>query len=74
MKLCLFRLDPVALTVEKAVILDNAERANVTDGYYPVPYFLERSGRTLFRIVDYKGVDRLPPQIMEFEFLWEEVR
>jgi len=74
MKLCLFRIDPATLAVVDAVILDNAESANVTDAYYPVPYFLERDGRTLLRVVDYKSVDRRPPQIVEFEYLWEEVR
>lgn len=74
MKLCLFRIDPAALTVADAVILDNAEGGNVTDGYYPVPYFLERDGRSLLRVVDYKALDRRPPQIVEFEYLWAEVR
>ncbi len=74
MKLCLFRIDAENLTVVDAVVLDNAEGANVTDGYYPVPYFVERDGRTLFCVVDYKGIDKRPPQIVEFEFQWEEVR
>lgn len=74
MKLCLFRIDPEKMTVVDAMILDNAEEANVTDGYYPMPYFVERDGRTLFRVVDYKGIAKRPPQIVEFEFQWEEVR
>jgi hypothetical protein len=74
MKLCLFRIDPATLAVEDCVMLDNAEAGNVTDAYYPVPYFTEREGRTWLRVVDYKGVDRQPPQIVEFEFSWDEVR
>lgn len=74
MKMCLFRIDPATLAVVDAVVLDNAEGANVTDAYYPVPYFLERDGRTFFRVVDYKALDRKPPQIVEFEYLWEDVR
>lgn len=74
MKLCLFRLDPATLAVSAYAILDNAEGANVTDGYYPVPYFREKDGRTYLRVIDYKGTNRQPPQIMEFEYLWDEVR
>jgi len=74
MKLCLFRIDPSTLSVSAYAILDNAESANVTDGYYPVPYFREKDGRTYLRVVDYKSTNRQPPQIMEFEYLWDEVR
>jgi hypothetical protein len=74
MKLCLFRVNPESLAVESYAVLDNAEAANVTDGYYPAPYWVERDGETLLRVVDYKGVDRRPPEIVEFEFRWSEVR
>ena len=74
MKMCLFRVNPETLAVESYAILDNAEAANVTDAYYPAPYWLERDGETFLRVVDYKGVDRRPPEIVEFEFRWSEVR
>ncbi|HRE84410.1 MAG TPA: hypothetical protein PLN52_25435, partial [Opitutaceae bacterium] len=74
MKMCLFRLDPQTLAVASYSILDNANGANVTDAYYPVPYFIQKEGKTYFRVVDYKGLDRRPPQIVEFEYLWDEVR
>ena len=74
MKLCLFRLDPAAPGVEAYAVLDNAGNANVTDGYYPVLYFRQAGGRTWLRVVDYKGLDRRPPQIVEFEYLWDEVK
>ena len=74
MKLCLFRVNPQTLTVESYAVLDNAEAANVTDAYYPSPYWVERAGETFLRVVDYKGIDRRPPEIVEFEFRWSEVR
>lgn len=74
MKMCLFRMDPQTLAVVSYSILDNAQGANVTDAYYPVPYFLQKEGKTYLRVVDYKGLDRRAPQIVEFEYLWDEVR
>lgn len=74
MKLCLFRIESESLAVGAYAILDNAEGANVTDGYYPVPYFRQQEGQTYLRVVDYKGVNRQPPQIVEFEYRWDEVR
>lgn len=74
MKMCLFRVNPDTLVVESYAILDNAEAANVTDGYYPAPYWVTRGGETYLRVVDYKGIDRRPPEIVAFEFKWSEVR
>jgi hypothetical protein len=74
MKMGLFRVNPETLAVESYAILNNAESANVTDAYYPAPYWVERDGETYLRVVDYKGIDRRPPQIVEFEFRWSEVR
>jgi hypothetical protein len=74
MKMCLFRVDPSTLEVVSWSILDNADGRNVTDAYYPAPYFVDRDGETFLKVVDYKGLDRKPPQIVEFEFKWSEVR
>lgn len=74
MKMCLFRLNTDALTVASYAILDNMEQANVTDAYYPVPYFRNVNGHTRLFVVDYKAFNRQPPQIVEFEYLWHEVR
>jgi len=74
MRMCLFRVNPRSLEVESYAVLDNTEAANVTDGYYPAPYWVERDGETYLRVVDYKGVNRRPPEIVEFEFKWAEVR
>jgi hypothetical protein len=74
MQLALFRLDPVTLTVAAYAILDNAENVKVTDGYYAVPYFREVGGRTLLHVVTYKGVNSQPPDIVQFDFRWDEVK
>lgn len=74
MRLCLFRLDPDRLAVVSGTLLDNQASENVTDGYYPSPYFRVVGDATYLNVVDYKGVDRQPPQIIELEYLWEEVR
>lgn len=74
MKMCLFRIDPEAMAVVSYSVLDNSEGANVTDGYYPAPYFREKGGEDYLYLVDYKAMDKQPPQIVEFEYRWEEIR
>ncbi len=74
MKLCLFRINPGTLGVASYAILDNVEQANVTDAYYPAPYFRNVNGHARLFVVDYKALNRQPPQIVEFEYLWDEVR
>jgi hypothetical protein len=74
MELALFRIDPATLHIARWVILDNAERAKVTDGYYAVPYFQERSERTWFDVITYRGLDGAHPDIIRLEFDWNEVR
>ena len=74
MKLCLFRFDPTSLAITAYAVIDNAEGANVTDGYYAAPYFREVDGRTYFNVITYKGLDRRPPQIVELEYHWDELR
>ncbi|MSU72698.1 MAG: exo-alpha-sialidase [Opitutus sp.] len=73
-QLCLFRIDPEQLAVTAYCVLDNAEAANVTDGYYAMPFFREVDGRTRLNVITYKGVDGQPPQIIRLEYLWDEVR
>ncbi|MSU72694.1 MAG: exo-alpha-sialidase [Opitutus sp.] len=74
MELGLFQLDPKALQVTRWFILDNAERANVTDGYYAVPYFQERGGQTLLNLIDYRAFDGKHPDIIRHEFDWADIR
>lgn len=74
MRLSLFRFDPETFAITKHVPLDNAEGASVSDGYYAVPYWRPREGRTWFNLITYKGVAKRAPDIIRLEFDWEEVR
>ena len=74
MELALFRLNAEALEIESWAVLDNAERANVTDGHYAVPYFYMRDGKEYFNIIDYKEVNDQFPNIERYEYLWNEVK
>ena len=75
MQLCLFRLDPAALTVTSYAVLDNAERAHVSDGYYAMPYFRNAGGNTMLYVVNYKSVKGQPgPSILRHEYRWDEVK
>jgi len=74
MELALFKINPETLKIDKWVILDNYDRANVSDGYYGVPYFQERNGVIYFNVIDYKGVNDKKPDILRHEFIWEEIK
>jgi len=74
MQLALFRFDPEVLSITRHVILDNAERAAVSDGYYAQPYWTGERGDERFQVVTYKGMKGEPPSILRLEFDWEEVR
>lgn len=74
MELALFRLNPETLLIDQWVILDNKERANVSDGYYAVPYFQDRDGTTYLNLINYKGINGDAPSILRHEFIWEEIK
>ena len=73
MRLSLIRFDPDTLKVTRQVVLDNGEGKKVADGYYAMPYWRERGGKTLFNVVTYKRAEG-PAQILRLEFDWREVR
>ncbi|MSU49446.1 MAG: exo-alpha-sialidase [Opitutus sp.] len=83
MQLCWFRFSPETLALETCVILDNAERNNVVDGYYATAHWREREGVTLLNILTYKRADfvseqRLKsfhnPDLIRLEFVWDEIK
>lgn len=74
MELGLFKINPKSLAVEKWFILDNSERAHITDGYYAAPYFQEKEGKTFFNMINYKGANKAFPSIERYEFLWDEIK
>lgn len=74
MQLALFKFDPQTLAITKHIVLDNAEKRRVADGYYAQPYWTEQQGRTGFHVVTYKSGAQKVPEILRLEFDWEKVR
>lgn len=68
MELGLFRIDPEDLKVEKHFVLDNIERAKVTDGYYPCPIIFEGTDRTLLNVFDYRAIFGGSPDLIRLQF------
>lgn len=74
MQLVMFKFDPETLAITRQVILDNAEKQPVADGYYAQPYWTERDGRTRLHVITYKRGTEKNPDIIRLECDWEEVR
>ncbi len=74
MQLALFKFDPQTLAITRHVVLDNAEKKPVADGYYAQPYWTEKAGRTGFHVITYKSGAQKVPEILRLEFDWEKVR
>jgi hypothetical protein len=72
--LSLLRFDPVTLAVDKHVVLDNAENQRVVDAYYATPHWQERKGKTYFNVITYKSVFGRLPDLVRFEYEWDEVK
>ena len=68
MELGLFRIDPEDLKVEKHFVLDNIERAKVTDGYYPCPIIFEGTDPTLLNVFDYRAIFGGSPDLIRLQF------
>jgi hypothetical protein len=74
MQLALLRLDPASLRVASYSILDNAEKQQLADGYYAMPYFRGAGADTFLYVVDYKAVKGALPDIIRHEYRWDEVK
>lgn len=74
MRLSLFKLDPKTLEITRHMVLDNAEGEKVADGYYAVPYWQKRDGKSYFNAVTYKRMAERMPDIIRLEYEWDEVR
>ncbi|MDZ4686298.1 MAG: sialidase family protein [Planctomycetaceae bacterium] len=75
MQLALFRIDPATLTAATHVVLDNAERANIADGYYAMPFFRGEGIETRMYVVDYKRpAGQAGADIVLHEFRWADVK
>lgn len=74
MQLSLIRFDPETLAVAGCTVLDNADRANVTDGYYAVTTFTGEGAETRLHVFTYKALDRKPPEIVRYDYRWADVK
>jgi hypothetical protein len=83
MQLCWFRFSPETLAIERCVVLDNAARHNVVDGYYATAHWEERDQVEFLNILTHKRADYTPdhrsrgfhdPDLMRLEFVWDEVK
>ncbi len=71
-QLCLFRIDPATLMPEAAWVLDNAENAAVSDGYYAVVRTTGRGEDARLHVITYKGVGGAAPQLVRLEYRWSD--
>jgi hypothetical protein len=56
------------------VILDNAEQAKVTDGYYAVTTFSGTGDATTLHVFTYKALNAQPPDIVRLDYRWTDVK
>jgi hypothetical protein len=68
MELDLIRFDPTNLEIKEQYVLDNIERGDVTDGYYPSPIIVDTGKRKLLNVFDYKAILGNSPDIIRFQF------
>jgi hypothetical protein len=73
-QLSLFRIDVADLSASRYILLDNAERRNVTDAYYAMPYFRSLGRLTVINIITYKAYDHAAPSIINLQCIWNELR
>jgi hypothetical protein len=74
MQLAMFKFDPQTLAITKHVVLDNAEKLRVADGYYAQAYWVEKEGRTRFHVITYKRGTEKNASIVRLDFAWEAVK
>jgi hypothetical protein len=55
-------------------VLDNAELAPVTDGYYAMGYFRPDPAGELFHVVTYRGRQGAAPDLLHLAFRWADLR
>ncbi len=72
MQLALFKFDPETLAITKHIVLDNASKQSVADGYYAQPYWTEDNRR--LHIITYKRGTEKNTSIVRLDFDWETVR
>lgn len=74
MQLALFQFDPETLAITQHVVLDNADKQRLADGYYAQSYWTEKDGRTRFHVITYKRGSEKNASIVKLDFDWEAVK
>jgi hypothetical protein len=74
MQLCLIRFDPESLEVNSVVVLDNAERQPVSDGYYAAAEFSGEGEGTRMHVITYKATGGQPPDLVRYDYRWADVK
>jgi hypothetical protein len=72
-QLCLFRIDPATLQPLSCWVLDNAEQADVSDGYYAVVATTEEGGAARLHVITYKALAGGAPGLVHLKFKWSEL-
>ena len=73
MQLALFKFDPDTLAITKHVVIDNADKQRMADGYYAQPYWTEKDDRTRFHVITYKRGNEKNASIVKLEMDWAAV-
>ncbi|MBL9131002.1 MAG: exo-alpha-sialidase [Verrucomicrobiaceae bacterium] len=74
MQLALLKFDPETLAITRHVVLDNADKQRVADGYYAQAYWTESDRRTRFHVITYKRGTEKNASIVRLDFDWEAVK
>ena len=74
MQLALFRIDVATLTAASHLVLDNADEARVTDGYYAAPWFRGEGADARLHVVTYRGDAGRPPDLLHLVFRWGDLQ
>ena len=72
-QLCLFRIDPATLQPLSCWVLDNAEQADVSDGYYAVVATTGEGGAARLHVITYKALAGGAPGLVHLKFKWSEL-
>lgn len=73
-QLWLFRINPTTLMPEAGWILDNAEKAPLSDGYYAVGLTTGPIADERLQIITYKGFDGNRTELLRLEYRWNDFK
>lgn len=68
-----YKISPKSLTIEKYAKL-YGKPSSGGDAHYGEPYFQQKGRNTYFNVVDYFPISGARPEIVRFEYKWEDFR